>query len=91
MPVYDYSCNECGVFTASRPMSEYKAPATCPTCGAQAERVFVTAPAVAGMDAGARTAMASSERSAGEPTRGGHGAGCACCSGVSKVSRRAAG
>jgi putative FmdB family regulatory protein len=84
MPAYDYSCNECGTFTASRPMSEYKAPTACPTCGELAERVLVTAPGVAGMDAGTRTAMASSERAASAPKS--HGGGCACCSGVRKVS-----
>ena len=81
MPVYDYRCQDCGVFTANRPMSEYKAPASCPTCGEPAERVLVSAPGVAGMDAGARTAMAGSERSAGEPRRHSHGAGCGCCGG----------
>lgn len=84
MPVYDYHCPECGVFSANRPMSEYKAPAACPSCGAEASRALVTAPAVAGMDAGARTAMASSERSASAPKS--HGGGCACCSSVRKVS-----
>ena len=88
MPVYDYSCKDCGHFTASRPMSEYKAPADCPSCGAASERVLVTAPGVAGMDGGTRTAMASSERSGSEPKRHSHGAGCGCCGGgVTKVSR----
>jgi hypothetical protein len=36
------------------------------------------------MDAGTRTAMASSERAVSAPKS--HGGGCACCSGVRKVS-----
>jgi putative FmdB family regulatory protein len=82
MPVYDYECRDCGVFTALRPMSDCKASLACPTCGVDAVRTFHTAPAIAGMDAAKRAAVTVNERSAHEPriSGGRHGAGCSCCS-----------
>lgn len=86
MPAYDYECRDCGVFTAVRPMSDWRAPHPCPACGGEAPRAFVTAPVVAGMDPQRRTAMATNERSRHEPRRstGGHAPGCGCCSGGMK-------
>ena len=88
MPVYDYQCPECGVFAAFRPMSAFRTPCACPDCGGESRRVFLTMPAVAGMDAGKRTAMATNERASHEPRRSGaggaHGSGCSCCSGAAK-------
>jgi putative FmdB family regulatory protein len=90
MPVYDYACVECGVFTVLRPMAEFQAPHDCPDCGASSGRAFLTAPSLAGMDAGKRRAMAVNERASHEPRRSSaHGAGCSCCSG-GKVSSRTA-
>jgi putative FmdB family regulatory protein len=84
MPVYDYECVECGVFTALRPMSQCREPFHCPSCGQDAPRVFVTAPALANMDAGRRKAYSINERAAHEPKVSSagdhrHGAGCSCC------------
>ena len=80
MPVYDYDCAQCGPFTATRPMADSAAPLDCPDCGVAAPRAFFTAPAVAGMDAGRRSAMASNERSAGDQSMSkSHAAGCGCC------------
>ena len=82
MPVYDYSCEDCGTFTALRPMSAFDAPCGCPGCGAEAPRVFLTAPAIAGMDPARRIAAATNERSSNAPRSSkGHGPGCGCCSG----------
>jgi putative FmdB family regulatory protein len=86
MPVYDYQCADCGVFTAFRPMSAFRDPCPCPDCGRQAERVFLTMPAVAGMDPAKRTAFATNERASHEPRRS-HGAGCSCCSGAGKSAK----
>ena len=82
MPVYDYECPSCGPFTAFRPMAEYAQPATCDECGKSAPRAFLTAPALAGMDAGLRRSLAVNERSRHEPRRsnGAHPSGCGCCS-----------
>ena len=93
MPVYDYQCQGCGVFTALRPMSAFRDPCACPDCGAEAQRVFLSMPGIAGMDAGRRGAMATNERASHEPRRvsaGAHGAGCSCCSGAAKTGGKAA-
>jgi putative FmdB family regulatory protein len=89
MPVYDYQCRDCGVFTAFRPMSAFRDPCSCPDCGIEASRVFLTMPGVAGMDAVMRTAIATNERASHEPKRS-HGAGCSCCSGSAKKPGKAA-
>ena len=90
MPVYDYACPGCGVFTAFRPMSAFRDPCACPDCGGDAPRAFLTAPALAGMDAGRRRAIATNERSAHEPRRSSaHASGCSCCSGGKASSRTA--
>ncbi|WP_072394179.1 zinc ribbon domain-containing protein [Hyphomicrobium sp. CS1GBMeth3] len=82
MPMYDYDCPACGPFTAMRVMAEFELPQDCPTCGGEAPRVLLTAPAFAGMDRGRRMAAETNERSSHEPKRSsGHGAGCGCCSG----------
>ncbi len=88
MPVYDYECAQCGPFTAMRPMARCADPLACPECGAAARRAFITAPAIAGMEAGRRNAIATNERASHEPRQSkAHGSGCGCCSG----SRRKAG
>ena len=80
MPIYDYSCDACGPFTAFRPMADYDKPATCAGCGVLAPRVLLTAPSLATMEAGARHGMAVNERSRHEPRRSrAHPSGCGCC------------
>jgi putative FmdB family regulatory protein len=88
MPVYDYECEVCGVFTALRPMARYREPLDCPNCGREAGRAFLTAPALASMGTQRRTAHAINERAAHEPRSSGalnHGAGCSCCNSRSKA------
>lgn len=80
MPVYDYLCDGCGPFTALRPMSEFQTPQPCEGCGNLARRAMLTAPGLAGMDAGQRRAHATNERSANAPTKAKrHPASCGCC------------
>ncbi|ORE98413.1 zinc ribbon domain-containing protein [Aurantimonas sp. 22II-16-19i] len=85
MPFYDYACADCGTFTSLRPMAQAADPCACPQCGDSARRVILTAPRLATMDAGRRSAFATNERSANAPKLasqghgGGHGAGCGCC------------
>ena len=71
MPIYDYECKECGVFTALRPMSECREPLACPDCNKMAERVLLSMPAIAGMDAVTRKAAAVNPYS--RPTMTGSG------------------
>ena len=86
MPTRDYACAACGGFDAIRSLSTRDEPAACPDCGAAAKRVFVSAPRLALMDGGTRTALATNERARHEPkssrdcTRLEHPAGCGCCS-----------
>ena len=75
MPVYNYDCGECGTFTAMRPMTEYRSPCTCPTCGYSALRASLSAPSLAGMDSASRNPIASSRHG----TTVVHPAGCGCC------------
>jgi putative FmdB family regulatory protein len=94
MPVYEYLCNDCGPFTAIRPMAEYAERHRCPQCAASAPRVLVTAPHLATMPTARRLAHATNERSSHAPRMlsqpgPSHGAGCACCSGKSsRFTRR---
>jgi len=69
-------------------MAEFQAPQPCEGCGASAPRATLTAPRVAGMDAGRRQAMATNERSANAPTKSGgrHPASCGCCKRPSRLT-----
>jgi putative FmdB family regulatory protein len=81
MAVYDYRCESCGPFTATRPMAECDAPHACPACGKDADRAWITAPRL-GMSARS-SQLASAECCAEAPGMSSHGGGCACCSGAS--------
>lgn len=84
MPVYEYHCEDCGVFEEIMPMSQFKAPCDCPTCGTAAPRVLITTPRLAAISSAKRHAHETNERSADSPKRSAHGPGCGCCSGGSK-------
>jgi putative FmdB family regulatory protein len=103
MPTYDYACPACGGFDALRSLADRNEPATCPDCGEAAPRVFVSAPRLALLDGGTRTAHATNERARHEPRRSGqsaeggaygrlkHPTGCGCCSnGAGKQGARGA-
>jgi putative FmdB family regulatory protein len=89
MPVYEYLCDDCGSFTAIRPMAEYEQPHDCPGCGEEARRVLLTAPRMSSLSSERRLAHATNERSAHAPrsSKQSHGAGCSCCSGKSASKR----
>lgn len=93
MPVYEYLCEDCGDFTAMRPMSEYQAPQPCPDCGAASPRVMLTAPRLSSMPRASLAAHSTNERAASAPLSVGefkakHGSGCSCCSGGMKSRSR---
>ncbi|TGQ49811.1 zinc ribbon domain-containing protein, partial [Mesorhizobium sp. M4B.F.Ca.ET.211.01.1.1] len=48
MPVYDYTCAECGHFETVRRIAERDEPAPCPQCGNEAARVVIGAPSLGG-------------------------------------------
>jgi putative FmdB family regulatory protein len=66
MPLYAYSCPDCGPFSELRSMAEAADPALCPACGASAPRE-VSAPMLA-------------VKPKGGAARRAHRAGCGCCS-----------
>jgi putative FmdB family regulatory protein len=89
MPFYDYECEDCGVFTEQRSMDLAALPCDCPDCGAASPRAFLVMPALFGMDAGKRRALATNEESRHRPKTGEeysasnarrHPSGCGCCS-----------
>lgn len=87
MPVYDYLCETCGPFEATERMARCREPQDCPTCGAQAPRVLLTAPSVSFVSKSIRVGHEINGRSADNPKRSGtHGPGCGCCSGGTKKS-----
>lgn len=66
MPLYEYECDSCGVFTALRKMSESSLPATCEECGCESPRIL-SVPKLAIMDKMQRSAHERNEKSANEP------------------------
>ncbi len=66
MPVYEYECNTCGVFSALRKMSESRLPAFCKACGEESRRIL-SVPKLAVMDKQQRTAHERNEKSAHVP------------------------
>lgn len=40
MPLYEFKCNDCGIFDAWRSLAEYNNPVNCPDCSQSATRIF---------------------------------------------------
>jgi putative FmdB family regulatory protein len=66
MPIYAFTCTDCGDFDLTRPMADAGAPATCPACGTMARRVF-TPPGLALLAKPVRGLLNREEKSAHEP------------------------
>jgi putative FmdB family regulatory protein len=66
MPLYPYTCNDCGDFQAWRSMAACDQPAPCLRCGTLSRRA-VAAPRILGMDEHTRIAHMRNEKSAHEP------------------------
>lgn len=66
MPTYAFSCAACGSFDVTRRVAEAAAPASCPSCGAQARRVF-TPPGLALLAKPVRGLLDREEKSGHEP------------------------
>lgn len=78
MPVYNYSCQECGTFDLFRTIDERNNAATCPCCEAPAQR-FISAPNLALMSPMKRKANFINERSRHEPrVNNAHQCGSSC-------------
>ena len=66
MPVYEYECNSCGVFTALRKMSESSQPTVCEDCGSESPRIM-SAPRLAVLGKSQLMAHERNEKSAHDP------------------------
>jgi putative FmdB family regulatory protein len=66
MPVYVFSCRDCGPFELSRPMAETGNTAHCPICLREARRVF-TPPGLTRLATPVRRVLETEEASAHEP------------------------
>jgi putative FmdB family regulatory protein len=66
VPIYAFSCADCGPFELLRPMAAASSPARCPDCGAEARRVF-SPPGLALLARPVRRALDLEEKSAHEP------------------------
>ena len=68
MPVYDYKCDDCGIFQSVASVSCFAEPCACPTCGAVSPRAL-TVPQISTASPAVRHAHAVNERSAHSPKR----------------------
>ncbi len=89
MPMYEYECDHCGVFSALRKMSESSEPAFCQACGAESPRIM-SVPRLAIMGKQQRAAHERNEKSAHDP-RVGRRSSCGCtgshtCKSTTKVN-----
>jgi putative FmdB family regulatory protein len=93
MPVYDYKCQEHGLFYELAEMANSSMPASCPQCGTASARVILMAPAILDMAAETRAAISRNEKARHEPSMSTadsrqeqqerkahhrHGKGCGC-------------
>lgn len=66
MPNYEFRCKECGPFEQHRSFVEVGDPATCPSCGEEARRVYST-PATRRIPTALSNTLNRVEKSAHEP------------------------
>lgn len=66
MPLYEYQCDECGIFSAIRKMSESSQSVICETCGGNSERI-ISVPHFALLTNVRRIAYERNEKSAHAP------------------------
>ncbi len=67
MPVYDYKCEEHGLFFELATLAQSGAPCACPKCGQSSPRVVLIPPEVLDMAPAKRQAQAANEQARHEP------------------------
>lgn len=89
MPVYDFTCEQCGDFRELRTIDERNEPAACPACSQVAQRLIL-APNLGLMNPLQRKAATINERSRHEPrvSGGGHSCGASCGCGTPVRNKR---
>ncbi len=75
MPLYEFECEECGVFEMFRSVSEASSPAACPECKGEAARVW-SVPRISAVSPLQRMAGDRNERSRHAPHVCKTGCGC---------------
>jgi len=68
MPIYEYDCPACGLFTRLARLSDSAVPAECPDCGRSSPRL-ISAPSLSLMTGENRQKWERNERSQHEPRR----------------------
>lgn len=67
MPLYDYKCQQHGVFQELAPMSEHDQPKPCPQCQQVSGRIIILPPEIAKVLKQTREAMERNEKSRESP------------------------
>ena len=75
MPLYEYVCDHCGVFSAMNSMSAAQESKSCPDCGTESSRIL-SAPKLAVMTKTQRNAHERNEKAANEPMTRRSSCGC---------------
>lgn len=87
MPVYDYKCEDHGIFHELATLEDHQKPIACPTCGKLSARVIIMSPSILDMAAEKRHAHETNERASHEPVFSNkdrrendheHSKGCGC-------------
>ena len=87
MPVYDYKCEDHGLFYELATVEDFQKPAACPSCGKLCGRVIIMSPDVIDMSPEKRKAHATNEKASHEPVFSNkdrresdheHSQGCGC-------------
>jgi putative FmdB family regulatory protein len=68
MPMYEYHCQGCGIFTQLRKIHESDVLTHCPMCGDQSKRI-ISAPRLSVISTTVRLVHSRNEKSAEEPRR----------------------
>ena len=96
MPLYDYKCQEHGVFSELTALADHEKPAKCPRCGAMSPRVLTLSPQILSMMKEKKQAMERNEKARHEPVISTldrrqhdtqHAKSCGCNSGSVKNSK----
>lgn len=77
MPMYEYFCDDCGVFSAMNSMSAAQEAKACPDCGCDSRRIL-SAPRLAVLSKSDRIAHERNEKSANAPMMGRSSSRCSC-------------
>lgn len=76
MPIYEYKCSECGMFSALKKLSESSSLMTCVSCGEAAIKI-VSIPHLALVSLSTRSAHERNEKASSEP-RQARRSSCGC-------------